>query len=75
MGEILGFFHGGVTVKNLQKSLEFYRDGLGLNVKFERLLTGPYLKSLLNLKFDGINVAFLDVPGGGFIELLDYQGI
>jgi len=75
MGEILGFFHGGVTVKNLQKSLEFYRDGLGLNVKFERLLTGPYLKTLLNLKFDGINVAFLDVPGGGFIELLDYQGI
>lgn len=75
MGEILGFFHGGVTVLNLQKSLEFYRDGLGLKVKFEKQLTGSYLKTVLNLKFDSIHVAFLEIPGGGIIELLDYQGI
>ena len=75
MGEILGFFHGGITVKDLQKSLVFYRDGLGLNVKFEKLVNGPYLRTVLNLKFDAISVAFLEVPGGGFIELLDYQGI
>ena len=75
MGEILGFFHGGITVKNIQKSLEFYRDGLGLNVKFEKELTGSYLKTVLNLKFDLITVAYLNIPGGGFIELLDYQGI
>ena len=73
MGEILGFFHGGITVKDLQKSLVFYRDGLGLNVKFEKLLNGPYLRTVLDLKFDAISVAFLEVPGGGFIELLDYH--
>lgn len=75
MSEILGFFHGGITVKDLQKSLEFYRDGLGLNVKFEKLLTGSYLNVVLNLEFDAINIAYLEIPGGGFIELLEYQGI
>jgi len=75
MGEIIGFFHGGITVRDLDKSLAFYRDGLGLKEKFDRLLLGPYLKTVLNLKFDGIHVAYLDIPGGGFIELLDYQGI
>jgi lactoylglutathione lyase len=75
MGKIIGFFHGGITVRDLDKSLEFYRDGLGLNEKFDRLLVGPYLKTVLNLKFEAIRVAYLDIPGGGFIELLDYQGI
>lgn len=75
MGEIIGFFHGGITVSDLDKSLIFYRDGLGLIEKFDRLLDGPYLKTVLNLKFEAIRVAFLEIPGGGFIELLDYQGI
>ena len=75
MGEVLGFFHGGITVKNMDKSLEFYRDGLGLKEKFDQMLNGPYLRDILSLKFDGIRVAFLEIPGGGFIELLDYQGI
>lgn len=75
MGKILGFFHGGITVKDLDTSLMFYRDGLGLSVKFEKILSGSYLKSVLNQQFDAIRVAYLDIPGGGFIELLDYQGI
>ena len=49
MGEILGFFHGGITVKDLQKSLKFYHDGLGLKVKFEKLLNGPYLRTVVDL--------------------------
>ena len=75
MGKILGFFHGGITVRDLAKSLAFYRDGLGLDQKFERILAGPYLKVVLDLKFDVIRAAFLEIPGGGYIELLEYQGI
>jgi len=75
MGEIVGFFHGGITVRDLDKSLFFYRDGLGLVQKFDRILSGPYLKVVLDLKFDVIRAAFLEIPGGGFIELLEYQGI
>jgi lactoylglutathione lyase len=75
MGQITGFFHGGITVKNIDESLRFYHEGLGLPLKFDRLLDGPYLNVLLDLTQTAIRAAFLDIPGGGFIELLEYQGI
>ena len=75
MGEIVGFFHGGITVRDMDESLKFYRDGLGLSMKFDRLLEGGYLKVALDLKFDVIRAAYLNIPGGGYIELLEYQGI
>jgi len=75
VGEIVGFFHGGITVRNMEESLKFYRDGLGLNLNFDRLLEGPYLKVVLGMKFALIRAAYLDIPGGGFVELLEYQGV
>ena len=38
MAEVTGFFHGGITVKDMDKSLDFYREGLGLSMKFDRIL-------------------------------------
>ena len=75
MGKIIGFFHGGITVRDLDTSLKFYRDGLGLKEKFDHVRVEPYLKTILGLEFDAIRVVYLDIPGGGFIELLEYQGI
>jgi catechol 2,3-dioxygenase-like lactoylglutathione lyase family enzyme len=31
---VTGFFHAGVTVKDMDASLGFYRDGLGLEVAY-----------------------------------------
>jgi lactoylglutathione lyase len=75
MAGITGFFHGGITVKDMETSLAFYRDGLGLSMKFDRILDGPYLNIVLNLTQKRIRVAYLDIPGGGYIELLEYQEI
>jgi lactoylglutathione lyase len=75
MAGITGFFHGGITVKDMETSLAFYRDGLGLSMKFDRILDGPYLNVVLNLTQKRIRVAYLDIPGGGYIELLEYQEI
>lgn len=75
MGSITGFFHGGVTVSDMDRSLHFYRDGLGLEIEFDKLLTGPYLPVVLNLDFSAIRAVYLRIPGGGFVELLEYQGI
>jgi len=75
MAGVIGFFHGGITVKDMDKSIEFYRDGLGLNMKFDRILDGPYLNVVLGLNQKAIRAAYFDIPGGGFIELLEYQGI
>jgi lactoylglutathione lyase len=75
MAAITGFFHGGITVRDLDRSLVFYRDGLGLEQEFDRILAAPYLKEVLGLEFEHIRVSYLRIPGGGFVELLEYAGI
>jgi lactoylglutathione lyase len=75
MGKVTGFFHGGITVKDMEKSLDFYRDGLGLTVHIDRILDGPYLNVVLGLTHKTIRVVYLDIPGGGYVELLEYHGI
>ena len=75
MGHVTGFFHGGITVDAIDRSLVFYRDGLGLEIEFDRILDAPYLKEVLGLEFDVIRAVYLRIPGGGFVELLEYRGI
>lgn len=75
MASITGFFHGGVTVSDMDASLRFYRDGLGLEVEFDRILDGPYLPTVLALPLEYIRGAYLRIPGGGFVELLEYHGL
>ncbi len=75
MGNVTGFFHGGITVDEMDRSLIFYRDGLGLEIEFDRMLDAPYLKEVLGLSFDAIRAVYLKIPGGGFVELLEYRGI
>ncbi len=75
MAAITGFFHGGVTVSDMDRALVFYRNGLGLEMEFDRRLDAPYLSAVLGLDFEFIRAVYLRVPGGGFVELLEYHGI
>lgn len=75
MAAVTGFFHGGITVSNMDQALVFYRDGLGLEQAFDRVLDAPYLKIVLGLQFDHVRAVYLHIPGGGFVELLEYVGI
>jgi lactoylglutathione lyase len=75
MAAVTGFFHGGVTVRDMDRALAFYRDGLGLEIEFDRILDAPYLRAVLGLEFDHIRAVYLRVPGGGFVELLEYVGV
>ena len=59
----------------MDRALVFYRDGLGLEQEFDRILDAPYLKAVLGLEFDHIRAVYLRIPGGGFVELLEYVGI
>ena len=74
-GRVTGFFHGGITVGDMDASLAFYRDGLGLELEFDRMLDAPYLKQVLGLEFAAIRAVYLRIPGGGFVELLEYRGV
>lgn len=75
MSAVTGFFHAGITVRDMEDSLRFYRDGLGLEVTIDRILDADYLRTVLALDFSAIRAVYLAIPGGGFIELLEYQGI
>ena len=75
LGFVTGFYHAGVTVTDMERSLAFYRDLLGLEVEFDVRLDGAYLREVLALAFDRIRAVYLRIPGGGFIELLEYEGI
>ena len=57
MAVVTGFFHGGVTVSDIDRALVFYCDGLGLEQEFDRILNAPYLKTVLGLAFDQIGRA------------------
>ena len=70
---VTGFFHAGVTVRDMDASLRFYREGLGLEVHFDRILDGAYLRTVLAQQFTAIRAVYLSIPGGGFVELLEYQ--
>ncbi len=74
-GAVTGFFHAGITVTDMERSLPFYRDALGLEIEFDRFLDGDYLRDVLALRFDGIRAVYFRLPGGGFVELLEYKGI
>jgi lactoylglutathione lyase len=75
VGHVTGYFHGGITVRDMERSLVFYRDGLELEIEFDRILDGAYLKEVLALPFEHIRAVYFRLPGGGFVELLEYHGI
>lgn len=75
--EVMGILHGGVTVSDMDASLAFYRDGLGLSLEVDAIRDTPYLHETLALPFSAIRYVLLSIPEapGSFVELLEYQGI
>ena len=48
---ITGFFHGGVAVSDMDRSLAFYRDLLGLEVHFDITVDAvDYVRTLLGIE-------------------------
>lgn len=75
MSSVTGFFHGGITVGDMDASISFYRDGLGLDLVFDRILDADYLRTVLDLPLSSIRAVYFSLPGGGGVELLEYRGV
>jgi catechol 2,3-dioxygenase-like lactoylglutathione lyase family enzyme len=74
---ITGFFHGGIAVNDMERSLGFYRDALGLEVHFDVVLDAvAYVRDVLGVTMRDARVVYLRVPGteGVFVELIEYRG-
>ncbi len=75
-GRVVGLFHGGVTVGDLDRSIAFYRDVLGFEVATRRDATEDYLREMHGQSFTTVRMAFLAIPNStSMIELIEYQGV
>jgi len=69
---ILATRHTGLVVRDLNKSLIFYRDILGLSV-FKRMKeSGPYIERVVGIPGASLEWIKLRVPDGSLIELIQY---
>lgn len=66
--------HTGFTVSNIERSLEFYRDRLGMRVVAQQLGTAPYLSTITRFRNVQIKFALLEIGGRSehTLELLEY---
>jgi catechol 2,3-dioxygenase-like lactoylglutathione lyase family enzyme len=66
--------HFGIAVKNMEKSLWFYRDLLGLKMVREMNENGPIIENMLNLNNVNVHTAKLSVDDGvTLVELLEFK--
>lgn len=69
--QVLGFHHTGFTVSDLERSVMFYRDILGLELLAELESSSPVTETILGMPGAHLKVAFLKA-GDNMLELFQY---
>jgi len=65
--------HTGLTVRNLEESLRFWRDGLGMREVMRQEKQGGYLEAIVHEPGAHVLMVHLEPPeGGAQIELFEY---
>jgi len=72
MSDVSRIDHVGITTSDLDRSLHFYVDLLGLRLLSRNLLSGPDLAALLGFESVAIDNADLDSGDGRILELMQY---
>jgi catechol 2,3-dioxygenase-like lactoylglutathione lyase family enzyme len=65
--------HVGFVVTNLDESLKFYSEILGLKIYRRYIESGDFIDSLTGMKNVNLEWVKLIIPSGGLIELLQYH--
>jgi catechol 2,3-dioxygenase-like lactoylglutathione lyase family enzyme len=65
--------HVGASVSDLDAALAFWEPFLGVEARFRGRLSRPYLGESVGYPGVTIDAGIVDLPGGGVLELLDYQ--
>ena len=73
MASITGVDHFGVTVSDVERSLIFWRDLLGLEEVGRGVIEWEHLDRLVALPNTKIEWVELTIPGGGTVELSQYH--
>jgi lactoylglutathione lyase len=73
---VTGAWHTGFQVADLDRSLTFYRDLLGLEEVWRREVSEAYIGTIVGYPGVTIHQALLRIPGTDHhLELLDYRGV
>ena len=74
---IIGARHGGITVSDMDRALEFYAGLLGLEIVWRGDLPATVVGRIVGVpEASGFDVAFLRIPGSETqVELVEYKGI
>ncbi len=70
--QIIAADHTGITVSNLERSLEFWRDVLGFEFSHSAHQTGERPEQITGVKGAELKLAVVKTPSGHKIELLEY---
>lgn len=65
--------HVGMSVADIDSALAFWEGFLGVPARWRTVLDRPYLGRHVGYPGIRIKAAFVDLPGGTILELLDYQ--
>src|SRR4051812_31983046 len=64
--------HIGMSVASLDEALAFWESFLGVSARWRTTLDRAYLGTHVGVPGVAIKAAFVDLPGGIILELLDY---
>jgi len=66
----------GLTVSDLERSVRFYRNELGFELRNQWTRSEAYVRELLGYPDLELHAAILRVPGdGSIVELVEYRGV
>ena len=72
MKMVKGYRHTGIICKDLEKSLEFYKDFLGLRVIQDFWDDSEYMNKITGIENANTHMIKLEADDGTVVELLDY---
>lgn len=74
--EIVGARHAGITVSDIDRSLEYYCGLLHMELLWRRLYEEPEISEIVGIpEATAFDIAMIQVPGSELtIELIDYKG-
>jgi catechol 2,3-dioxygenase-like lactoylglutathione lyase family enzyme len=75
MATEVDFFHFGYSVAKIEKDVDFFQDffGFELHSKFET--HSSHLSTLIQQPTTEVKIAYLSMPGSGFLELIQWAKV
>lgn len=69
----MGLHHVGIAVRDMERSIQFYRDILGLQIFQDETVSGPDVDQGLNEQDARVRMVLLTDEAFNMVELLDWE--